>query len=160
MQFKIGNGIDVHQLKENVPFIIGGIKIESKVGIDGHSDGDILLHAIVDALLGALAIGDIGTFYPSNSKWENCNSTIFLIDTLEKLKKEDFYISNIDTTIILQKPKIIKFIPQIKQNLEQLMNLKANQISVKATTTDYLGFIGKSEGIAAMATALICKDSK
>ena len=83
-----------------------------------------------------------------------------MIDTLEKLKKEDFYISNIDTTIILQKPKINKFIPQIKQNLEQLMNLKANQISVKATTTDYLGFIGKSEGIAAMATALICKDSK
>tara|TARA_Y100000590_G_C15651808_1_gene989058 strand:- start:496 stop:978 length:483 start_codon:yes stop_codon:yes gene_type:complete len=160
MQFKIGNGIDVHQLKENIPFIIGGIKIESKVGIDGHSDGDILLHVIVDALLGALAIGDIGTFYPSNSKWENCNSKIFLIDTLEKLKKENFYISNIDTTIILQKPKIIKFIPQIKQNLEQLMNLKNNQISVKATTTDYLGFIGKSEGIAAMATVLICKDSK
>jgi len=160
MQFKIGNGIDVHQLKENVPFIIGGIKIESKVGIDGHSDGDILLHAIVDALLGALAIGDIGTFYPSNSKWKNCNSKIFLIDTLEKLKKENFFISNIDTTIILQKPKINKFIPQIKQNLEQLMSLASNQISIKATTTDYLGFIGKSEGIAAMATVLIYKDSK
>ena len=160
MQFKIGNGIDIHQLKENIPFIIGGIKIESEFGIDGHSDGDILLHAIVDALLGALAIGDIGTFYPSNDKWKNSNSKFFLIETLEKLKKENFYISNIDSTIILQKPKINQYIPLIKQNLQQLMSLEANQISVKATTSDSLGFIGQSEGIAAMATVLICKDSR
>jgi len=160
MNLKIGNGIDIHQLKKGIPLILGGIKIKSKLGIEGHSDGDVLLHALVDALLGALALGDIGTFFPSNEKWKNCNSDFFLKEVLKKLKKQNYKISNIDSTIILQEPKINIYIPKIKENLKKLTSLQKNQISVKATTTDYLGFIGDSKGIVAVTSVLIYKDNK
>ena len=157
MNFRIGNGIDVHPLEKGIPFIIGGVEIESEMGICGHSDGDILIHAIVDALLGALSLGDIGSFFPSNEKWENYNSSIFLNDTIKKLKTRQYYIVNIDSTIILQNPKINSYIPKIKRNLAELMQLEKERISVKASTTDYLGFIGENKGIAVLAVALICR---
>ena len=157
MKIRLGHGIDVHPLKKNCPFILGGVKIDSKVGISGHSDGDILIHAIVDALLGSLALGDIGSLFPSNKKWENCDSSVFLKEALKKITSRNYYITNIDSTIILQYPQINQYIPKIQKNLAGILKLDTNQISIKATTTDYLGFIGKNKGIATMATVLISK---
>lgn len=159
MNIRLGHGVDVHPLKKNYPFILGGINIESEVGISGHSDGDILIHAIVDALLGALALGDIGTLFPSNKTWENCNSKKFLKETLKKINRKGYHIINIDTTVILQSPKINQYISQIQKSIAAVLNMDVNQISVKATTTDYLGFIGKNKGIAVFATALLEKDT-
>ena len=160
MDIRAGHGVDIHKLEKNIPFIIGGIKIDADVGIKGHSDGDVLIHAIVDALLGSLSLGDIGSFFPSTSKWKDCSSHIFLNEVLQKIKSNNYKIVNIDSTIILQKPKISSYIPLIRDNLSKLMNIDIDQISIKATTTDYLGFIGRGKGIAAIASVLICKDKK
>ena len=159
MSFRIGHGFDVHPLKKNCSFVLGGINIESEVGISGHSDGDILIHSIVDALLGALALGDIGTLFPSNKTWENCNSKIFLKKTLKKIKSKGYHIINIDTTIILQSPKINQYVSQIQKSIAAELNININQISIKATTTDRLGFIGKKKGVAAFATVLLERDT-
>ena len=156
MDFRVGYGIDVHKLKKNIPLIIGGIKIKSSYGIEGHSDGDVLIHAIVDSILGALSLGDIGTYFPSNNnKWKNCNSQIFLEHSMHKLTELDFQICNIDTTIILELPHLNPYIQDIRENLSKIMNIGLECISIKATTTDRLGFIGKKEGIAAMSSILI-----
>jgi len=160
MSFRIGHGFDVHPLKKNCSFILGGIKIKSDFGISGHSDGDILIHSIVDALLGALALGDIGALFPSNKTWKNCNSKFFLKETLKKINSKGYHIINIDTTIILQSPKINQYILQIQKSIATELNMNTNQISIKATTTDYLGFIGKKKGVAAFATVLLEKDEK
>ena len=160
MDIRAGHGVDIHKLEKNIPFIIGGIKIDTDVGIRGHSDGDVLIHAIVDALLGSLSLGDIGSFFPSTSKWKGCSSHIFLNEVLQKINNNNYKIVNIDSTIILQKPKINGYIPLIRANLSKLMNIEIDQISIKATTTDYLGFIGKGNGISAIASVLICKDKK
>ena len=160
MDIRAGHGVDIHKLEKNIPFIIGGIKIDADVGIKGHSDGDVLIHAIVDALLGSLSLGDIGSFFPSTSKWEGSSSHIFLNEVLKKIKSNHYKIVNIDSTIILQKPKISSYIPLIRDNLSKLMNIDIDQISIKATTTDYLGFIGKGNGISAIASVLIFKDKK
>ena len=160
MKLRIGNGYDTHPLLHGKSLILGGVEIPSEKGIEGHSDGDVLIHAIVDALLGSLSLGDIGSFFPSTSKWKGCSSHIFLNEVLQKIKSNNYKIVNIDSTIILQKPKINSYIPLIRDNLSKLMNIDIDQISIKATTTDYLGFIGRGEGIAAIASVLICKDIK
>ena len=160
MDIRVGQGIDCHQLEKNIPFIIGGIEIDANVGIKGHSDGDVLIHSIVDALLGSLSLGDIGSHFSDSPKWKNCSSHIFLNEALSQLKNNNYKIINIDSTIILQEPKINKYISQIKENLSKIINIDSNNISVKATTTDYLGFIGKGEGIAAITSVLICRDNK
>ena len=160
MNFRIGHGFDVHPLQKDCPFILGGILIKSTLGIKGHSDGDILMHAIVDALLGSLALGDIGTLFPSNQKWENCKSDFFLKEVLKKINKRNYQIVNIDTTIILQKPQINGYIPEMRKCLAEILNIDINQISIKATTTDYLGFIGEGKGVAALATILISRNKK
>ena len=124
MNIRIGNGIDIHALKPNIPLILGGINIKSSLGIVGHSDGDVLIHSIVDALMGALAIGDIGKYFPSqNSKLENASSAIFLNFALEQIKKNNFLINNIDSTIVLQKPKINEYISDIRMNIAELTSL-------------------------------------
>ena len=157
---RIGIGVDIHPLKENNPLIIGGVVIPAPLGSQGHSDGDALIHAIVDALLGALGLGDIGSYFPSNDdKWENVSSTLFLKDCVEKIINAGWEIENIDTIVILQNPKISEFIPQIKMKLSQTIHISKNQISVKATTTDHLGFIGKEMGWATQAIALLKKSS-
>ena len=159
MNIRIGHGIDIHRLDNNIPLILGGVKVPSSFGIRGHSDGDILIHAVVDALLGSLGLGDIGTYFPSdNVKWKNCKSEVFLKDALEKIKDSKYQISNIDTNIILQTPYLNSHINLIKKNLGLLMSLKTNQISIKATTSDRLGFIGQKKGIVATATVLIYRD--
>ena len=157
---RIGIGMDVHPLNKDKPLIVGGVVIPSPFGSQGHSDGDALIHAIVDALLGAVGLGDIGSYFPSNDdKWENVSSTLFLKDCVEKIINTGWEIENIDTIVILQNPKISDFIPQIKIKLSQTIQISENQISIKDTTTDYLGFIGKEMGWATQAIALLKKSS-
>jgi len=158
MNIRIGHGIDIHQFEENIPFILGGIPISCAFGIKGHSDGDVLIHALVDALLGALGLGDIGTYFSSDEKkWKNCSSEIFLKDVLKKVDNLNYKIENLDVTIILQEPHIKSYRDKIKMNLASVMQLKNEQISIKATTTDYLGFIGEKRGIVATACVLISR---
>ena len=153
---KTGIGYDVHKLKEGMPLIIGGIMIESSLGSVGHSDGDGLIHAICDSLLGASGIGDIGTFFPSdNKKWENAESRLFLNEVNKMVLKAGYYISNIDCTIVLQKPKLSSYIVDIKKNIANILNVNQNNISIKATTTDHLGYIGESKGWSVIAISTI-----
>ena len=149
---RVGIGYDVHQLEPGKDLIIGGVKIFSDFGSVGHSDGDALIHAIVDALLGSSGLGDIGKYFPSNNKsLKGIHSSVFLIDAIERVSDKGFIINNIDTTIILQRPKIDNYIPEIKTSLCNIMKLKESKINIKATTTDYLGFIGDGRGWACMA---------
>ena len=149
---RTGIGYDVHQLAAGEKLVIGGIEIPALSGSVGHSDGDCLIHAIVDALLGAAALGDIGKFFPSDdNKWENVNSVQFLISVTNQVRSANFEISNIDATILLQKPKLSNFIYQIRYNLANHMQLDESQLSIKATTTDHLGYIGRGEGWAVQA---------
>jgi len=159
MNLRIGHGIDVHKLSPGIPLILGGIKIDSTFGIDGHSDGDVVMHALVDAFLGALALGDIGKFFPSNNKiFENHDSSQFLVETFQKIAYHNYKICNIDINIILQKPHISKYIKLMKKKISSILDIHSDKISIKATTTDYLGFVGDSSGIAATATVLILKN--
>ena len=162
MRLRIGHGIDIHQLVKNEKLIIGGISIESSKGSLGHSDGDVLMHALTDSILGALNIGDLGKYFPSDStKWENANSKIFLEYAIKEMNEHQYKINNIDITIILQKPAISKYINTMKKNVSNIVNTDSNNISIKATTTDKLGYIGNNNGIAAHAiTLLIHNDNK
>ena len=153
---KTGIGYDVHQLKEGEPLIIGGVIIESSMGSVGHSDGDGLIHAICDSLLGASGLGDIGLFFPSeNKKWENVQSHLFLTEVNKMVLEAGYYISNIDCTIVLQKPELNSYREDIKKNISKILNLNENNISIKATTTDHLGYIGKSKGWSVIAVSTI-----
>ena len=158
MQYRIGNGIDIHQLEEGIPLIIGGVTIPFQKGSKGHSDGDVLFHAIVDAILGSLSLGDIGKYFPSdNYNWNNADSKIFLEHTLKLINEKGYSVENIDATIILQEPIINPHILQMREKIASILSADLDQISVKATTTDKLGFIGKGEGIAATVSVLIKK---
>ena len=158
MQYLIGNGIDVHQLEKNIPLVIGGVSIPSSKGSRGHSDGDVLFHAIVDAILGSLALGDIGKHFPSdNPRWKNADSRIFLEHACKLMGEKGYSVENIDATVILQNPVLNPYIEKMRGNIATVLSVDLDQISVKATTTDKLGFIGKGEGIAATALALIKK---
>ena len=158
MQYLIGNGIDTHELEEGLPLIIGGVSIPFSKGSKGHSDGDVLFHAIVDAILGSLSLGDIGKYFPSdNSKWKNADSSIFLEQVFKLINEKGYSVENIDATIILQKPIINPHILHMREKISSILSADLDQISVKATTTDKLGFIGKGEGIAATASVLIKK---
>ena len=158
MQYRIGNSIDIHQLEEGIPLIIGGVTIPFQKGSKGHSDGDILFHAIVDAILGSLALGDIGKHFPSNNpQWKNASSKIFLEHAFKLIIVKGYSIENIDATIILQEPVLSPHILHMRENIAGVLSADLNQISVKATTTDKLGFIGEGEGIAVTASVLIKK---
>lgn len=155
---KVGIGFDVHQLASGEAFLIGGVRILSEVGSVGHSDGDALSHAIVDAILGAAGLGDIGSFFPSNDdSWKDAKSKVFLIDAIKKISDEGYIVNNIDSTIILEYPKINKYILDIKKGLSKTMGLDESKISIKATTTDRLGVIGEGLGWASMAVVSIVK---
>ena len=149
MNYKIGHGIDMHQLEAGLPLILAGIHIKSKLGIVGHSDGDVVIHAIVDAIL--------GTFFPSNKKWGKSKSSIFLHKTINMMKIEKYNIVNLDINIILENPHINTNILSMRKKLGQLMQINYNNISIKANTSDKLGYIGREEGIAATATLLLIK---
>lgn len=155
---KVGIGYDVHQLRTNENLYIGGVRIPSDFGSVGHSDGDALSHAIIDALLGAAGLGDIGKFFPSDDNtWRGAKSSIFLVDVMTRIKKEGYKINNIDATVILQSPKLENYIGQIKNSLSEIMAIDQSNINIKATTTDKLGVVGEGLGWASMAVALLIK---
>ena len=156
---KIGYGYDVHQLAPQIDLWLGGIKIPHTYGAIGHSDADVLIHVICDALLGAANLGDIGFhFSDKDRKYKDIDSKILLKEVLKLIDKKGFKIGNIDTTICLQEPKIGPYIEDIKASLSKVTSLDTEDISIKATTTETLGFVGKKEGIAAHAVVLIYKD--
>ena len=153
---RIGTGLDIHPLVKGEFLIVGGVKIPSRLKSHGHSDGDALIHSIVDSLLGALCLGDIGSNFPSDDKkWKNTEGKLFLSITFDRIKKNGWDIENIDSTVLLQTPKIIKFVPKIRHNLSKILAISVDKISVKATTTDYLGFIGEKRGWGAQTTVLL-----
>ena len=157
---KVGIGYDVHQLRTNEDLYIGGVRIPSDFGSVGHSDGDALSHAIIDALLGAAGLGDIGKLFPSDDDtWRGAKSSVFLIDVMNRIKKEGYKINNIDATIILQSPKLENYIGQINNSLSEIMAIDQSSINIKATTTDKLGVVGEGLGWASMAVALLIKTS-
>ncbi len=156
MKFRIGYGFDVHSLHEGRPFILGGVEIPSTFGPLGHSDADVLIHAICDALLGAAALGDIGKHFPDNSsEFKNIDSKILLQRVVDLLKEKNYSIGNIDATVILEKPKIAPHISAMREALSKVMGIPFDDISIKATTNEKMGFIGRQEGISAHAVALI-----
>jgi 2-C-methyl-D-erythritol 2,4-cyclodiphosphate synthase len=156
MSFRIGFGYDVHRLEEDLPFWLGGIKIEHIKGSLGHSDADVLLHAICDAMLGAAALGDIGSHFPdTDPAYKGIASGILLRKTGELLRSEGYEIGNIDSTVCLQNPKINTHIPQMRSQIAEHLGLREDQVSVKATTEEKLGFTGREEGVSAYAVVLI-----
>ena len=155
---RIGHGYDVHRLIEHRKLIIGGVEIPYEKGLDGHSDADVLLHAIMDALLGAAALGDIGKLYPDNDKtFLGIDSMILLKDTFQKITEKGYAISNIDATVIAQRPKLAPYIPQMRERIAATLSLSVDDVNIKATTEEKLGFTGSGEGIAAHAVCLIYK---
>ena len=160
MKNRIGQGFDVHKLEFGTPLIIGGVSIPSNKGSKGHSDGDVLYHAIVDALLGSISKGDIGQHFPSSdNKWENANSQLFLEKACALINSKGYFIGNIDSTVILQEPQLNPYIAQMKKNIADILSISIDNVSVKATTTDKLGLIGSGEGIASMANVIISKSN-
>tara|TARA_B100000029_G_scaffold248834_1_gene245613 strand:- start:284 stop:778 length:495 start_codon:yes stop_codon:yes gene_type:complete len=155
---RIGNGYDVHRLIKGRKLILGGVEIPHLTGLDGHSDADVLLHALCDALLGAVGAGDIGShFSDTDPKWKGVSSLILLEQVAAICRDKGFEVSNVDTIIIAQKPKLASFLPDMKKNIAQTMAINFGQINIKATTTEKLGFTGKEEGIAAHAVVLLFK---
>jgi len=155
---RVGNGFDVHRFAENRKLIIGGVEIPHTVGLLGHSDADVLLHAICDALLGALALGDIGKHFPDTSDdWKGADSKVLLSMVYTLIKEQGYLISNVDSMLLLQKPKIAPYIEQMRSIISSILEIELDQVSVKATTTEKLGFVGREEGAAAYATCLLYK---
>lgn len=153
---RIGTGYDVHRLQEGLPLWIGGVRIEHTHGLLGHSDADVLLHAICDALLGAAALGDIGKHFPdTDPAYKGINSLKLLAHVGTLLKEHGYSIGNIDSTVVAQRPKMAPHIHQMRQNIADTLGISVDQISVKATTTERLGFEGREEGISAQAVALL-----
>ena len=155
---RVGNGYDVHQLDDNLELILGGIKVPSSKGIIAHSDGDILIHAVSDALLGAAGLGDIGYFFPdTDPRNKGIDSSKILVDVCNKLRKDSFLVVNVDATIVLQTPKLSPFIVSIKNSLSNILEIQSSRVNIKATTGENMGFVGRGEGIACYATVLIEK---
>ncbi|MEA5112096.1 MAG: 2-C-methyl-D-erythritol 2,4-cyclodiphosphate synthase [Lentimicrobium sp.] len=157
-QFRIGMGYDVHQLADGLPFVLGGVRIDHPKGAVGHSDADVLLHAICDALLGAAGLRDIGYHFPDSSdQYKGIDSRILLSHTIRLLNENEWQTGNIDCTIALQRPKIAGYIQKMQEEIEAITGSGPGSVSVKATTTEHLGFTGREEGVAAWAVALIYK---
>lgn len=157
---RIGFGYDVHQFDKGRPLIIGGVQIDYEFGLAGHSDADVLLHAVTDALLGALALGDIGThFSDQDAQYQNIDSRILLRETLKMIGEKGYEVGNVDATVVVQKPKLSPYIQDIRKIIAEDLQVDVGQVSVKATTSEKMGFVGREEGIAAQAVALITKKS-
>ncbi|MGC1854945.1 MAG: 2-C-methyl-D-erythritol 2,4-cyclodiphosphate synthase [Candidatus Aquirickettsiella sp.] len=153
---RVGYGYDVHAFEKGDHIILGGVKIPYRMGLKAHSDGDVVIHALVDALLGACALGDIGQHFPdTDERWKNKDSRLFLHTTVQMLDEKNWLINNIDITIIAEAPKLQDYSAAMRFNLAQDMKIDLNQINIKATTTEKLGFIGRQEGIAATAIVLL-----
>jgi len=158
MEFRIGQGFDVHAFAENRKLIIGGVEILHERGLLGHSDADVLLHAICDALLGAAGLGDIGRHYPDNdAKFKDIDSRELLRDVCDQIRDLGWRVGNVDATIIAQAPKMSPHIPDMEENIADDLDIALEQVNVKATTTERLGFTGRGEGIAAQAVCLLVR---
>ena len=161
MTYRIGMGVDFHQLGEGRDLWIGGVKIEHTKGAVGHSDADVLLHAICDAMLGALSLGDIGVHFPdTDMSYKNIDSKILLQKTVELIRKEGYSIVNIDSTLCLEQPKIKPYTTQMRQAIAAIAGITEKDISIKATTTEKMGFVGREEGLMAHAVVLLEKVQK
>lgn len=159
MNIRTGLGYDVHQLQDGYDFWLGGVKIPHSKGAVGHSDADVLIHVICDALLGAANLRDIGYhFSDQDPKFKGIDSKILLKEVMELVRNKGYKIGNIDSTICLQQPKVNPHIPEMKSCLAEVMEISEDELSIKATTTEKLGFVGKEEGVSALATVLIYKD--
>ena len=158
MSFRIGSGVDFHRLVTGRDFWLGGVLIPHTKGALGHSDADVLLHAICDALLGALCLGDIGKHFPdTEEKYRNIDSKLLLKETFYLILQEGYKIVNIDTTICLEEPKIMKHVLEMQEIISAILQINVNDISIKATTTEKMGFAGREEGLVAYATVLLQK---
>ena len=158
MDIRIGNGYDVHALSPGLPMWLGGVQIPSETGFVAHSDGDVAIHALCDALLGALALGDIGHLFPDSSdRWKGADSKLLLGKVMELVHEKGFAVGNADITIALQKPKLAPHIPAMRETLSPILGVTPDRVSVKATTTERLGFVGRGEGCEVWASALLQK---
>ena len=158
MDIRIGNGYDVHALAEGLPLWLGGVRIDSPVGCIAHSDGDVAIHALCDAILGALALGDIGKHFPDTSdKFAGIDSKILLARVMEFIREKGWSVGNVDITIAMQRPKLAPYIMAMRECMASAMNIPAECVSVKATTTEKLGFVGRGEGCEVYAVALLKK---
>lgn len=159
MEFRIGNGYDVHALAPGLDLWLGGVKVESPIGCIAHSDGDVAIHALCDAILGALALGDIGKHFPDTSdEFKGIDSKILLERVMALIRQEGWEVGNVDITIALQRPKLAPNIRSMRDTLASVMGIGADRVSVKATTTEKLGFVGRSEGCEVYAVALLTKN--
>lgn len=159
MNIRIGNGYDIHKLVTGRPLILGGVEIPHSMGLLGHSDADVLIHAIMDALLGALGMGDIGHYFPpSDPKWEGANSTILMQQVATIIESQGWKIGNIDSTVVAEQPKLKPHLKPMRKAIAQTLDIEIEQISIKATTNEQLGPVGREEGICAYAVVLLIKD--
>jgi len=159
IDYRVGFGYDSHRFASEIPFFLGGVNIPSEKGCVAHSDGDALIHALCDALLGAAALDDIGTHFPDNDpSLKNIDSTILLKKVVEIVKAQEFQIQNMDASIILERPKLAPFVPLIRQSLSKLLEIEETRISIKAKTNEKMGFVGREEGIAVYVVVMIKKE--
>lgn len=153
---RIGHGVDAHAFSEGRALVLGGVNIPFEKGLAGHSDADVVIHAVMDALLGAAGLGDIGKHFPNtDNHYKNISSVLLLENVVSMIQDRHYYIGNVDVTIIAQEPKVNPYIPAMQKVLAPILKIPVDAISIKATTTEKMGFIGRAEGIAAFATALI-----
>ena len=158
---RIGTGYDVHKLTAGRALILGGVTIDHRLGLDGHSDADVLVHAVMDALLGAAALGDIGKLFPdTDERYRGCSSLWLLEQVGETLRRAGWRVGNIDATIVAQRPKLAPHLAAMRENIARTLGIPAGDVSVKATTEEHLGFTGREEGIAAQAVCLILSKSE
>lgn len=156
--FRIGHGYDVHKLTKGRDLILGGVKIDHKLGLLGHSDADVVLHAVSDSLLGAVALGDIGKHFPdTDDKYKGADSRVLLREVYSKIKQLGFKVSNLDVTVIAQKPKLLPFIEKMRENIANDIETDISRVNVKATTEEKLGFTGREEGISAHSVCIVYK---
>lgn len=156
MSYRIGNGIDYHRLEDGIPFWLGGVRVPHHKGAVGHSDADVLLHAICDALLGALCLGDIGKHFPDTDvAYKGIDSKILLQKTIHLILEKGYDVVNVDSTLSLQAPRIAPYINQMQEIISTILNISVNDVSIKATTTEKLGYIGREEGVMAQAVVLL-----
>lgn len=160
MSIRIGFGYDSHRFKDGDYIVVGGEKIAFDKGLDAHSDGDVLLHALCDALLGAAAMGDIGKHFPDNDpRYKNIDSSVLVNSVVNELEKKNYKVGNIDSTIILEKPKLATYIPAMLKNVSNLLTISLQNVNIKATTNEGMGFIGRGEGIAAYVTVTLITEA-
>jgi 2-C-methyl-D-erythritol 2,4-cyclodiphosphate synthase len=156
MEIRVGFGYDVHQWADNRPLILGGVTIPHHQGLMGHSDADVLLHAITDALLGSLALGDIGTHFPdTDPQYKGADSGLLLQKAYELIRSKRYFLVNLDATVIMERPKLLEHIPSIRHRISEILDVDITRVSIKATTSEKMGFVGRGEGAASMATVLV-----